>query len=128
MSWLNKGEYMKNSIQNNIKKYDNILEQIWKLENDLDTLAKDIFFEAEKLIMDYLKSQDVSYSRFVFNPRNILFKVKDNCFNLKIEEHLNNTPSVLIKGKGQLDVYNIVDDEVETNIKKACDKFLIKGV
>lgn len=119
---------MKNSIQNNIKKYDNILEQIWKLENDLDTLAKDIFFEAEKLIMDYLKSQDVSYSRFVFNQRNILFKVKDNCFNLKIEEHLNNTPSVLIKGKGQLDVYNIVDDEVETNIQKACDKFLIKGV
>lgn len=91
---------MKNSIQNNIKKYDNILEQIWKLENDLDALAKDI-----------------------------LFKVKDNCFNLKIEEHLNNTPSVLIKGKGQLDVYNILDnDEVETNIKKTCDKFLIKGV
>lgn len=118
---------MKSSIKNNIKKYEKTIEQIWKLEDDLDTLAKDIFFEAEKLIMDYLKSQDVSYSRTVTSHRDIMFKVNSNYFHLVVEEHLNEKPSILIKGEGKFDVYNIIDDDVATVIQKACEKFLLRS-
>lgn len=118
---------MKKSITSNVKRYEKILEQIWKLEEELDTVAKDIFFEAEKLIMDYLKSQDVSYSRTVINHRDIMFKVNNNCFHLVVEEHLNEKPSILIKGEGKLNVYNIIDDEVETAIKKVFEKSLLRS-
>lgn len=118
---------MKSSIKNNVKRYEKILEQIWRLEEDLDTLVKDIFFEAEKLIMDYLKSQDVSYSRTVINHRDIMFKVNNHCFHLVVEEHLNEKPSILIIGEGRLAVYNIIDEEVETVIKKAFEKFLLRS-